>query len=176
MFETVSLLALAGVAGVLTAAFFQPDICRVQRSACIKAPPEGIYPLINNLHAFNRWNPFAKKDPKMTGSYDGPAEGPGAIYNFRGSRSGEGSVEIVGNRPATEVTMHLNMLKPMRAQNRVTFSLKPAEGATEVTWVMEGKSPFLAKIFHLVFSVERMVGNDFEAGLANLKSIAEHAS
>ena len=176
MFETVSLLALAGIAGLLTVAYFQPDICRLQRSARIKAPPEIIYGLINNLHGFNTWNPFAKKDPKMTGSYEGPVEGAGAVYNFRGSRSGEGSIEIIGNTPANEVRMRLNMLKPMRAQNLVTFRLTPADGATDVTWAMEGKAPFLAKLFHLLFSVERMVGNDFEAGLANLKSTAEHAS
>jgi hypothetical protein len=176
MFETISILALAGVAGVVTAAHFQPDICRLQRSARIKATPDTIYPLINNLHAFNSWNPFARKDPKMTSSYEGPAEGPGAIQNFRGSRSGEGSIEIIGNRPASEVTMQLNMVRPMRAQNLVTFTLTPAGGTTEVTWTMEGKTPFAAKILHLLFSMEKMVGKEFEAGLANLKSIAEQTA
>lgn len=177
MFEIASLLVLSGVGGVLVAASLGPDTCRVQRSARIKASPESIYPLINDLRAFNQWNPFTRKDPKMQGSYQGPPAGPGAIYDFKGSgHSGEGCIEIVGHRPTSEVTMRLNMRKPMKAQNDIVFSLTPAEDATEVTWAMQGKIPFIGKIMHLLVSMDKMVGRDFESGLANLKSIAEQSS
>lgn len=176
MFEIITLAVLSGVGGVLVAASLGPNTCRIQRSARIKASPENIYPLINDLRAFNRWNPFAQKDPKMQGNYQGPVEGPGAIYDFKGSgHSGEGSIEIVAHKPASEVTMQLNMRKPMKAQNLVVFSLTPAEDATEVTWLMQGKVPFVGKILHLLFSMDKMVGRDFESGLANLKTIAEQA-
>jgi len=174
MFEIVTLLVLSAVGGILVAASLGPNNFRVHRSARIKARPENIYPLINDLRAFNRWNPFARKDPGMQGTYQGPVEGPGAIYDFKGSgRGGEGSIEIVGHKPAAEVTMQLNMRKPMRAQNLIVFSLTPAEDATEVTWLMQGKVPFVGKILHLLFSMDKMCGRDFESGLANLKSIAE---
>lgn len=174
MFEIIALLLLSGTGGILVAASIAPDHFRIQRSARIKARPEHIYPLINNLQAFNRWNPFARKDPNMQGSYQGPAEGPGAIYDFKGSgHSGEGSIEIVGHKPAAEVTMQLNMRKPMKANNLIVFSLTPAEDATEVIWLMQGKVPFIGKILHLLFSMDKMCGRDFESGLANLKSIAE---
>ncbi len=174
MFEIVMLAALSGVGGILVAASLGPNNFRIQRSARIGARPEHIYPLINDLRAFNRWNPFARKDPNMQGAYQGPAEGPGAIYDFKGSgHTGEGSIEILGHKPASEVTMQLNMRKPMKAQNLIVFSLKPAEDATEVTWLMQGKVPFMGKVLHLLFSMDKMVGRDFESGLANLKSIAE---
>ena len=176
MFEIVTLLVLSGGGGILIAASLGPNTFRVHRSARIKARPESIYPLINDLRAFNRWNPFARKDPNMQGSYQGPAEGPGAIYDFKGSgHGGEGSIEIVGHKPAAEVTMQLNMRKPMKAQNLIVFSLTPAEDATEVTWLMQGKVPFVGKVMHLLFSMDKMCGRDFESGLAHLKSIAEQA-
>lgn len=177
MFEIIALAALSGVSGIVVAASLAPNTCRIERSARIKASPENIYPLINDLRAFNRWNPFARKDPKMQGTYQGPVEGPGAIYDFKGSgHSGEGSIEIVGHKPTAEVTMQLNMRKPMKAQNLIVFSLTPAEDATEVTWLMQGKVPFVGKILHLLFSMDKMVGRDFESGLASLKSIAEQAA
>ena len=177
MFEIITLAVLSGLGGILVAASLAPGNFRIQRSARIKAPPENIYPLINDLRAFNQWNPFARKDPRMQGSYQGPIEGPGATYDFRGSgHSGEGSIEIVAHKPAAEVTMQLNMRKPMKAQNLIVFSLTPAEDATEVTWLMQGKVPFFGKILHLLFSMDKMVGRDFESGLANLKSIAEQTA
>src|SRR5215469_17255491 len=101
MFEIVTLLVLSTVGGILVAASLGPNNFRVHRSARIKARPENIYPLINDLRAFNRWNPFARKDPGMQGTYQGPVEGPGANYDFKGSgRGGEGSIEIVGHKPA----------------------------------------------------------------------------
>jgi len=177
MFELITLAVLSVTGGILVAASLAPDTCRIQRSARIKAAPENIYPLINDLRAFNRWNPFARKDPHMQGSYQGPVQGPGAIYDFKGSgHSGEGSIEIVGHKQAAEVTMQLTMRKPMKAQNLIVFSLKPTEDATEVTWLMQGKVPFVGKILHLLFSMDKMVGRDFESGLADLKAIAEQTT
>jgi len=177
MGEIAALLVGSGVAGVLTAAAFGPRTCSVQRSARINAAPEVIFPLINDLRAFNQWNPFVKKDPKITGSYEGPPQGPGAVHRFKGSsKSGEGSIAITGADRASEVRMRLEMKKPMRAQNDIVFRLTPAGGATEVTWAMQGKTPYIGRVLHLLFSFDRMVGRDFEAGLAGLKLLGEQAS
>ena len=176
MFKIAGILLLAGVAGILIAAAFAPDKFRIQRSARIDAQPARIYPLINDMAGFNRWNPFARKDPAMLGSYRGPAQGLGAGYSFKGAKSGEGSIEIVDTKPGREVVMRLDMLRPFAAHDLITFTLAPLADATQVTWAMEGDVPFIGKILHLFLNMDKMVGGDFEAGLANLKSLAEHAS
>ena len=173
MLEIIALLVVVGIAGVLITAAFGPNAFRVQRSTRIAAVPEKIHPLINQLSAFNSWSPFAKVDPAMTGRYAGPDAGPGATYSFKGgAKVGEGSIEILESRP-TLVTMRLTMVKPMAARNLVTFSLKPEGAATEVSWTMEGQCSYVAKIFNLFMSCDKMCGGAFETGLASLKTLAE---
>lgn len=65
------------------------------------------------------------------------------------------------------------MEKPIAARNLVTFTFEPKGDETEVTWAMNGKTPFIGKILHVVFNMEKMVGKDFELGLARLKAAAE---
>ena len=169
-------LAVAVLVGiVLAAAATRPNDFRVQRSASIKAPPEKIFPHINDLHAFNTWNPFNKKDPNIKGSYSGAASGTGAAYAFEGTRDvGRGRIEITDSRPASEVRMSLHMLAPMEGRNVVEFSLKP-EGsqASRVTWAIQGPMPYISKVLSLFCDMDAMIGKEFENGLADLKAIVE---
>jgi hypothetical protein len=175
MLKIIGLVVAVAVGGVLVAAAFRPDTFQVQRSARIQAPAEKIFPLINNLRSFNSWNPFEKKDPKMKGSYIGAASGRGAAYTFQGDSSvGSGSIEIVDSTPASSVRMRLDMLKPFETHNTVDFTLQPKDGATEVTWVMHGPVPYFAKVIHLFFDMDKMVGGEFDKGLASLKALAEN--
>jgi len=178
MLKAIAIGAGVVVGGILVLVALRPDTFQVRRSATIKAKPEQIFPLINDLHRFNTWNPFDKKDPNLKGSYSGPESGKGATYAFDGNKNvGKGSIEILDSAPASKVTMALHMLEPFRVDNRVDFTLKPAlgpeAGATEVTWAMQGAVPYFAKIIHLFVNMDRMVGTEFEAGLASLKTIAE---
>jgi len=157
-------------------ALTQPDRFEVRRSASIKASSDTIFPLINNLHAFNTWNPFDKRDPNIKGSYAGPDSGNGASYAFESSKSGTGRVEIVEAVPSSKVIMRLTMIKPIAADNRVAFTLQPEGDTTRVTWAMDGEVPFAGKIIHLVFNMDKMMGRDFEAGLADLRLLAEKSS
>jgi hypothetical protein len=161
---------------VLAYAAMQPDRFQVQRSTSIKASADKIFPLINDLHAFNTWNPFDKKDPNIKGAYSGPASGKGARYGFESSKTGTGSIEIVDTASPSRVTMRLTMIKPIAADNRVVFILEPQGDATRVTWAMDGEVPFVGKVIHLIFSMDKMVGRDFEAGLADLKTLAQRSS
>ncbi len=177
LFAIVAVLALA-IATLLFYASRQPDSFRVQRSVRIQASAEKIYPLINDLHRFNTWNPFMKKDPGMKSSYRGAAAGPGAGFDFAGEgRSmGSGSIDIIESSAPGRVVMTLDMHEPMEARNRVEFILAPqGGGATDVSWSMEGVGalPLMAKVMHVFINMDRMVGGDFEAGLAELKTIAE---
>jgi hypothetical protein len=172
----ITLAVLVG--GVLIAAAFRPDSFRVQRSASIQASPEQIFPLINDLRRFNAWNPFDKKDPSLKASYSGAASGAGAAYAFEGNKNvGSGSLEIIDSAPAAEVRMKLDMRKPFEAHNVVEFTLRPegeGGGATRVTWAMQGNVPYFAKIIHMFFDMDGMIGKDFENGLAELKAIVEN--
>lgn len=174
MFKIIGIIVAVVVAGVLLFAANKPDSFRVERRASIQATPEKIFSLINDLRAFNTWNPFEKKDPNLKGRYSGPSSGRGAAYAFDGNKDvGKGSIEIMESSPPSKVTMRLAMVEPFEVQNTVEFTLVPNGGATHVTWAMQGPAPFIAKVIHVFIDMDKMVGRDFEAGLANLKAIAE---
>jgi uncharacterized protein YndB with AHSA1/START domain len=172
--ERLAIVAVALIGAVLIVAATRPDTFEVRRTARINASPERIFPLINDLRAFNSWNPYEKKDPNLVVSYSGPAGGKGASYAFKGNKDvGTGSIQIVESSPMSRVTMTLLMLEPFETRSVVEFVLEPDRDATNVTWAMHGRVPYLAKIVHLFFDVDGMVGGDFAAGLAGLKAIVE---
>jgi hypothetical protein len=176
MIKTVVILAVLLVCALgvlLVLAAMEPDTFRVARSATIKAPPEKIFPLIHDLHKFNTWNPYEKKDPDIKGTYRGPASGKGAAYAWESKEVGTGSLEITDAAAPARVAMKLDFVKPFEAHNVVEFTLATNGDATEVTWAMNGPVPFMAKIMHVFFDMDKMVGGDFETGLANLKVLAE---
>ncbi len=152
----------------------KPDTFTVERSTTIGAPPTDIYPLIADLRAMNTWNPFVEHDPAIEITYMGPPSRAGAIHTWRGNRDvGAGSIEITEAKPPSSIVMQLDMLKPMKAHNRVTFTLQPEGPGTKVTWAMSGAQPLIGKIMSVFIDCDRMVGSRFEAGLAKLKAIAE---
>jgi len=174
MLKYIGIGVVVLVGGVLAAAAMRPHTFRVQRSADIKAAPEKIFPLINDLRRFNTWNPFEKKDPNLKRSYTGPENGKGAAYAFEGNGDvGKGTLEILDSAPASKVTIALHMREPFQVDNKVDFILQAKGESTEVTWAMQGAVPYFAKIIHLFIDMDRMVGSEFEAGLASLKTIAE---
>jgi uncharacterized protein YndB with AHSA1/START domain len=174
MLKIIAIIVVVLVAGVLLFAATRPDTFHVQRTTSIKAPPEKIFPLINDLQRFKSWNPFAKKDPNAKETYSGPASGKGATSVFEGnSEVGKGSLEITDSMPPSRVAMQLRMTEPMEADNQIEFTLEPKGDVTNVTWAMRGRCPYLGKIVGLFFNMDRMVGGDFEAGLASLKAVAE---
>jgi hypothetical protein len=170
----VAVVAVAALSALLMIAARKPDTFAVQRSATIAASAEKIHPLINDLRSFNTWNPYERKDPNMRRSYRGNARGPGAGYDFAGNKEvGTGSIEITDSR-THRVEMKLEMYEPFEARNVVEFTLVPrGESATEVTWALRGPANFVSKLMSVFFDMDQMIGRDFEAGLANLKALAE---
>jgi uncharacterized protein YndB with AHSA1/START domain len=174
MLKFVSLAVLLLLGAVLLFAATGPDTFRVKRATSIKAPPERIFPLINDFRRWGAWSPYEKKDPGMKRSYDGPPAGAGAVYAWEGDGNvGQGRMEIVEASPPDKVAIKLDFTRPFEAHNRVVFTLAPAGGATEVTWDMQGPANYLSKLIGVFINMDRMVGKDFEAGLANLKAAAE---
>ncbi len=176
MIKTAAIVVAAVLGSLLIYAATRPDTFSIERSASIKAPPDQLHGLINDMRVFNTWNPYNLKDPNIRGEYQGPQAGPGAVYRFAGNKDvGKGSIEIVESVPADKVTMRLDMLEPFEGHNIVEFRLVPRGEATEVTWAMHGPSPFMAKLAGVFINMDRMIGRDFEAGLSNLKARAERA-
>lgn len=177
MKKTLLILAgvvVAAIVAILIAAATRPDTFRVQRAAAINAPPEKIYPLIADFQAWSGWSPWEKKDPAMKRSFSGSASGKGAVYAWDGnSEVGQGSMEIVEDTPPSRLVLKLDFIKPFEGHNVVTFTLAPQGEATNVTWAMEGKSPFIGKVMGLFYDMDSMIGKEFEAGLADLKALAE---
>lgn len=162
------------VVAVLIYAATKPDTFRVQRSASIKAPPDKIFPLINDYHQWTAWSPYENKDPQMKRTYGGATSGKGATYAWEGNGNvGAGNMTIADTASPSKVMIKLNMVKPLSASNDVAFTLVPQGDSTTVTWDMQGQVPYFAKIIHMFLDMDKMVGGDFEVGLANLKTVAE---
>lgn len=174
MLKWIALVMALAVAVVLVLAANRPGTFRVERTARIQAPPEKVQGYIEDFHLWAQWSPFEKLDPQMQRSFSGTDKGRGAVYAWEGNgKAGAGRMEILEIDPGSRVTIALDFRKPFKASNTAEFTLVPRDGGTEVTWAMFGPVPFVAKIMHLFFDVDRMVGKDFEAGLANLKALAE---
>jgi hypothetical protein len=162
------------VAALLAYAATKPDTFRIQRAANIKAPPEKIFVQINDLHRWGSWSPWEKLDPAMKRTYGGAVQRKGAVYEWDGNQNvGKGRMEITDTSPPSKVVIKLDFVKPFEAHNIAEFTLEAKGDLTNVTWAMHGPNPYLAKVVHTIFSMDSMVGKQFETGLANLKSIAE---
>jgi carbon monoxide dehydrogenase subunit G len=162
------------IAAVLVYAATKPDTFRVERATSIKATPEAIFALINDFHNFPDWSPYEKLDPDMKRSYSGAVDGKGAVYVWDSNgKAGTGRMEIADTAPPSKVTINLDFSKPFVAHNIVEFTLEPRGESTLVTWAMQGPVPYVAQIMHVIFNMDRMIGGDFETGLANLKRLTE---
>ena len=169
---------LIGVAVIiivfLVVVALQPADFRVTRSTAIAASPEAVFPHVNELKKWEGWNPWGKIDPAMKLTYEGPASGVGAAYAWVGnSQVGEGRMTVTESRPNELVRFHLEFVKSMAGTSDAEFTFKPEGNQTTVTWTMTGKNNFIAKAMCLFLSMDKMVGGQFELGLANLKTLAE---
>jgi hypothetical protein len=154
----------------------QPSEFRIVRSATISAPAPAVFAQVNDFHKWDTWSPWAKLDPAMKKTYDGAPAGTGAIYSWSGNdQVGEGRMTLTESRASDLIRIKLEFMKPFAATNTAEFSFKPEGNQTVVTWSMFGENNFVAKAFGLLMNMDKMVGGDFEKGLAQLKSVMEAA-
>jgi len=147
----------------------------ISRETTIAAPPERIHALVNDFHEWQAWSPWEGLDPAMERTYAGPATGVGAVYAWRGnSKAGEGRMEILESEPQ-HIAVDLLFAAPMKAHNRVDFTLTPDGDRTRVEWAMTGPQNLVMRLMSKVWSMEKLIGPDFEKGLAQLKRTAENA-
>jgi uncharacterized protein YndB with AHSA1/START domain len=178
MFEILAIIIVVlaiAIAIVLVLAATKPDTFSVQRAAAVKAPPEKIFPLINDFHQWGTWSPWEGKDPGMKRTYSGTASGRGAVYAWDGNKNvGSGRMEILDASSPSKIVINLDFFKPFEAHNTAEFTVVPqGDGATNINWVMHGPAPFMSKIMQVFMNIDKMVGKDFEIGLSNLKNLTE---
>lgn len=152
----------------------RPGSFTVERKTLVAAPPPILYASISDFHNWEAWSPWAKLDPSQKSDYAGPSSGVGAAYHWSGNdKVGEGRMTIAEAKASEHVGIKLNFIKPFEANNDVDFKLVPSAAGTEVTWTMRGTNNFMGKAFSLFMDVDKMVGGDFDRGLAGLKTVAE---
>lgn len=175
MITKILLVLAVAVVVFLIVAAFQHDDCRVERSTLVSAPAAAAFAYVNDLHRWQEISPYVKLDPAAKYTFAGPAAGPGASMAWTGNgKIGEGSLTIVESRPSELVRLRLLFVRPFKCDNVVEFTFAPAgAGQTRVTWTMSGKNNFIAKAMSLVINMDKMVGRDFEVGLASIKARAE---
>lgn len=174
MVTTLLVLVLLAVVGLLVAAAFRPDSFRIERSITINAAPEKIFALIDDFRRWTAWSPWERMDPALQRDYSGAASGEGAAYAWQGnSKVGQGRMQIIESTPYSKIRIQLDFLKPFEAHNTAEFTLQPSGTETLVRWAMYGPQPYLSKLMGLVMNMDKLIGKDFESGLANLKASAE---
>ena len=177
MFEIIAIIAVVlviAIAVVLILAATKPDTFSVRRAATVKAPPEKIFSLINDFHQWGTWSPYENKDPAMKRTYSGANSGKGAVYAWDGNKNvGSGRMEILDTSVPSKIVIKLDFFKPFEGHNTAEFTMLPRGDATNLTWVMRGPAPFMSKVMQVFMNIDKMIGKDFEVGLANLKKITE---
>jgi len=173
--KSIVLIVVLVIVAILAIATTRPDTFAVQRSIDIDAPAGKVQAYLDDFHRWPEWSPWEKLDPSMQRTFAGPPRGKGAVYIWSGnSKAGAGRMEILDSSPS-QVTIKLDFLKPFESHNTVEFKQPVTRGGGPhpVTWTMQGPSPYPAKLMGMFVSMDKMVGKDFETGLANLKAAAE---
>jgi hypothetical protein len=176
MLETIAIILavlIAVIVVLLGYAATKPNTKSYARSARINAPPEKIASLISDFKKWIVWSPWEKKDPALKRTYSGNASGVGAVYAWNGNKNiGSGRMEILESTPA-KIRIKLDFFTPFKASNMAEFTFTPQGGATDVNWVMTGENLFIGKVMSIFINMDKMIGKDFEAGLADMKAAAE---
>ena len=172
------LMGVAAVGAVFAIVIaLQPSDFRIERGATMRAPAAAAFAQVNDFHNWRAWSPWEKIDPALKRSYEGPQAGAGATYAWQGNKDvGEGRMTILESRPGELVRIKLEFFKPFAATNSAEFAFKEEGGRTAVTWTMRGRNNFVGKAMCLVFDMDKMVGGDFEKGLAGIRQIVETKS
>jgi len=174
MLKYIGLVLVIAIAALLLYATTRPGTLRIERTATMQAPPEKIFTLVDDFHNWQAWSPWEKLDPAMKKTYSGPSSGEGAIYEWDGnSKAGKGRMEILHDANPSNVAIQLDFITPFEGHYITELTVVPSGNATTVTWTMTGPSPYTQKLIGIFLGMDKMVGGDFETGLANLKTLAE---
>ncbi|MGC4094476.1 MAG: SRPBCC family protein [Polyangiaceae bacterium] len=176
MLRKILIAVGALIAALAILVMMQPPTFHIERSVTVKAPAEAAFARVNDFHGWREWSPWEGKDPNMARSYEGAQAGNGAVYTWRGNKEvGEGRMTIRKSEPSSLVDIQLEFLAPFPATSTATFTFVTVSDGTRVTWAMDGKNTIMGKVAGLFMNMDKMLGAEFESGLAKLKSAAESA-
>lgn len=174
MLKIISLIIVVALVVLAVVINQRPSDLRITRSITIAASPEVIFPHVNEFKKWEAWSPYAKLDPNMQTTYEGPVAGEGSVYRWNGNNDvGEGQTKIISSKPHESIGIELKFERPFKGTNDVEFTFKPNGGNTVVTWTMTGKTNFISKAMGLVIDMDKMVGGQFDEGLSSLKRVVE---
>lgn len=177
MIKKALLGLVAVIAIILVVASFQSDEMNVTRSATINAAPDAVFKVVNDFRQWDAWSPWSKLDPQMKKTLEGPPEGVGAIYKWSGNNEvGEGATRLIESAPNERIAMKLEFVRPFAGSSDVQFTFAPEGTGTRVTWAMQGRKPFVGKVMGLFMDCEKMCGDQFSEGLANLEKVVSGGS
>lgn len=175
LYGVIAIVVIVAVFCVVVA--LQPTHYHVERSATMNASATVVFNQVNDFHKWDAWSPWAKLDPNMKASYEGTPAGTGAIYSWTGNNQvGQGRMTITDSKPGELVKIKLEFIKPWAATNATNFTFTPQGNQTAVKWTMDGENNFMGKAFGLFMNMDKMIGGDFEKGLAQMKTVAEAAA
>jgi hypothetical protein len=173
------LVIVLAIVALLAYASTRPHTFRIERSTRIAAPMLQVAEQIDDFRAWQKWSPWENIDPSLQRTFSGADAGVGAIYEWDSKgKAGAGRMEITEMRADPErglISIKLDFLKPFKASNTAEFTMTPTDAGTDLTWAMFGPSPFVSKLMGVFMDFDKLVGKDFEAGLAALKRNAEQA-
>lgn len=162
------------ILGFIVVVALQPSEFRVDLTTVIAAPVADVFGQVNDLHKWKAWSPWAKLDPDAKMSFEGPESGQGAAMSWSGNdKVGEGKMTVVESQPNAAVKLKVDFVKPFEGTSNSDFGFKPEGDGTAVTWIMSAHHNFLEKAFCLVMNGKKMIGDDMEKGLGQMKSVAE---
>lgn len=174
MLKKILLLAAAAVAVFLAVVATRPSDFKVERSTTVPAPPAVVYAQVSDFGRWAAWSPWEKLDPSMKKEVTGTPGAVGHSYHWVGNKDvGEGRMTLVATRPGAGVDIKLEFLEPWKATNATTLATAADGAGTRVTWTMTGTNNFMMKAVTLFMDMDKMVGGDFERGLAGLRSVSE---
>lgn len=174
MLKKILIAAAVVIGGFLAFVATRPDEFTVKRTVEINAPADQIFPLVNDFHNWVAWSPYEKLDAGMTRTIDGAASGTGAHYAWSGNdKVGQGQMTITASNASQLIVIKLEFEKPFKATNTAEFTFSTHGSHTDVTWAMSGQNNFIGKAMCVFMDMDKMVGKDFEQGLANLKAVVE---
>lgn len=152
----------------------RPATYQVTRIGRMTSPPGAPFAEVNDFRRWTDWSPWEHIDPNLQRTYEGPSAGVGAKYSWQGNKQvGSGKMTITESRPGEFVRIRLEFITPFAALCDTQFAFKPEGNQTVVTWTMTGTNNFMSKAMCLVMSMDKMIGRDFEKGLAQLKAAVE---
>src|SRR5215210_8921959 len=174
IFAAIAIVLVIAIAIVLRLAAAKPNTFSVRRETTVRAPPEKIFPLIDDFHQWATWSPYESKDPAMKRTYSGATSGKGAVYAWEGNKNvGSGRMEILEASAPAKIVIKLDFFTPFEGHNTAEFTMLPQGDATHVTWLMHGPARFVTRLIQVFMNLDHMIGKDFESGLANLKKLTE---